>query len=182
MEKPSDFDSTQSLQSFTNFEKLEKGGHICRILKAEKCLSKTGRVMLKLFLDTDKTDKQPEFFKRKYDSDKRENKKWGCIFYQSVQKFNASKTNEHFKALIENIEQSNNWRVVWGDRFFENLQDKLIGCVFRGEEYIGSDGMTHKITKCFASTTVEEIKRGVPIPKDKLLSSNELTNFDELPF
>ena len=179
MEKPNDFDSTQS---FTNFEKLEKGGHICRILKAEKCLSKTGRVMLKLFLDTDKTDKQPEFFKRKYDFDKRENKKWGCIFYQSVQKFNDSKTNEHFKALIENIEESNNWRVVWGDRFFENLKDKLIGCVFRGEEYIGSDGMTHKITKCFTTCTVEEIKRGVPIPKDKLLSNNEFANFDELPF
>ena len=55
MEKPSDFDSTQS---FTNFEKLEKGGHICRIIKAEKCISRSERVMLKLFLDTDRTDKQ----------------------------------------------------------------------------------------------------------------------------
>lgn len=97
MEKPSDFDSTQSVQSFTNFEKLEKGGHICRILKAEKCLSKTGRVMLKLFLDTDKTDKQPEFFKRKYDSDKRENKKWGCIFYQSVRNLMIQKRTSILK-------------------------------------------------------------------------------------
>ena len=179
MEKPNDFDSAAS---FAEFEKFEKGGHICRIIKAEKCISRSGRVMLKLFLDTDKTDKQPEYFKHRYDFDKRESKKWGCIFYQSVHKFDSSKTNEHFKALMVNIEKSNNWRIVWGERFFENLKDKLIGCVFRDEEYIGNDGLPHKITKCFTTCTVEEIKRGVPIPKDKLLSNNEFANFDELPF
>ena len=179
MEKPSDFDLAAS---FTKFEKFEKGVHICRIIKAGKWINRSGRVMLRLILDTDKTDKQPEYFRHKYDSDKRENKKWGCVFYQSVYKLDNVSTNEHFKTLLRNIEKSNNWRIVWGETFFANLQDKLIGCVFRDEEYIGNDGLLHKITKCFTTCTVEEIKCGVPIPKDKLLSNNEFANFDELPF
>lgn len=55
MEKPSDFDLAAS---FTKFEKFEKGVHICRIIKAGKWINRSGRVMLKLFLDTDRTDKQ----------------------------------------------------------------------------------------------------------------------------
>lgn len=41
--------------------------------------------MILIYLDTDKSDKQPSYFKQRYDNDTRQDKKWGCIVYQLVE-------------------------------------------------------------------------------------------------
>ncbi|MFR0768100.1 MAG: hypothetical protein ACLSHF_14240 [[Eubacterium] siraeum] len=51
------------VQEFGEYEKLAPGGHVLRILKVEETTSRNGDDMIKIYLDTDKTDKQPGFFK-----------------------------------------------------------------------------------------------------------------------
>lgn len=179
MEKPSDFDE---VVAFGEYEKLEKGGHICRIIKAEEYVSQNGYEMLKVYLDTDKTDKQPEFFKKKYENDTREKKLWGCILY--IMRYdNEGKTNRRFKGLVESVERSNNCKAEWGNNFFNWFSGKLIGGVFGEEEYLNRDNEVKKTTKCFRVTTVEKIKKGVDIPKDKLLEIKPVEiEYDDLPF
>ncbi|MDE6579932.1 MAG: hypothetical protein K2K41_05315, partial [Ruminiclostridium sp.] len=76
MQKPNNYDNTTP---FTRQEPLELGGHIMRILKVEEATSKAGNPMILIYLDTDKSDKQPFYFKKRYDNDTRQDKKWVCI-------------------------------------------------------------------------------------------------------
>lgn len=45
------------VQEFGEYEKLAPGGHVLRILKVEETTSRNGDDMIKIYLDTDKTDK-----------------------------------------------------------------------------------------------------------------------------
>ena len=74
MEMPKDFNEAQG---FSSFEQLEVGGHICRIMKVEETKTKNGgKDMVVIYLDTDKTDKQPEYYTKQYQSNNKEDKKW----------------------------------------------------------------------------------------------------------
>ena len=74
MIKPQGYDNAQG---FKEFEQLKTGGHICVIKKVEEGVSSTGKEMLKIYIDTDKADEQPNFFEEKWKNDTRDTKKWG---------------------------------------------------------------------------------------------------------
>ena len=138
--------------------------------------------MIKVYLDTDKSDKQPEFFRQKYENDTREKKLWGCILY-TMPYDSVGKTSGRFKGLVESVEKSNNCKAEWGENFYHWLEGKLIGGVFGEEEYLNRNNELKKATKCFRVTTVERIKKGVPVPKDKLLEVKPVElDDDDLPF
>ena len=179
MEKPKDYDE---ITAYGEYEKLEKGGHICRIIRAEEYVSQSGYEMIKIYMDTDKTDRQPEFFKNKYENDTREKKFWGCILY--IMRYETDgKTSGRFKGLVESVEKSNNCEAEWGANFFDWFKDKLIGGVFRYEEYLNQNNEKKIATKCCRVTTVEKIKKGVAIPKDKLVETKPVEIYDDdLPF
>lgn len=61
MKKPCGYDNAQA---FSEFETIERGPHIMVIKKIEDATSKSGKPMIKIFLDTDKEDKQPNFFEK----------------------------------------------------------------------------------------------------------------------
>ena len=48
MQKPQGYDNAQA---FSEFETLEKGGHVCIIKKIEETTSKSGKPMLKIYLE-----------------------------------------------------------------------------------------------------------------------------------
>ena len=73
MQKPQDF---EQVQAYTGFTPLDAGGHILVIKKVEEAKSKAGRDMLVIYLDTDKTDKQPNYFTEQYKNNQRPDKKW----------------------------------------------------------------------------------------------------------
>ena len=81
MQKPNNYDNTQSFGGFTP---IELGGHVCVIKKVEEITSKTGKEMIKISLDTDRTDSQPNYYTNSWNNDTRENKKGGCVVYQLV--------------------------------------------------------------------------------------------------
>lgn len=168
MQKPSDYDS---VQPYGEFVPLECGGHIMKIIKVEETFSRNGNPMIMIYLDTDKSDKQPLYFKRKYDADTHANKKWTCIVYQLTENLETGGTNPGFKTFITSVEKSNSssFKVLWGDKFCDCFKGRLVGGVFRREEFLTQKGTRAWATKCCGFRSVAAINEGVEIPKDKPL-------------
>lgn len=171
MIKPNDYDN---VQGYGEYEALELGGHIMKIVNVEETVSSTGKPMIKIYLDTDKSDKQPQYFKARYDSNARANKKWPCVVCQLVYD-DTGATNRGLKAFHECVEKSNEskFKLLWGDKYCECFKGKLIGGVFGREEFIASDGSAKWTTKCFFFRSVGVILKGVPVPEDKSLGGNK---------
>ena len=171
MNKPNGFDEAQG---FSSFEQLEEGGHILRILNVEERKSKAGNDMIVISFDTDKTDGQPGYFKERYDSDTRSEKKWpaGGRTYQVCTGSNGN-CSKGFKTFIECVEASNNgFEVQWGNNFAACLKNKLIGGCFGKEEYLNSYGESKFTIKLSGFRTVQDVKEGkVQAPKPKMLEN-----------
>ena len=181
MQQPKDFNN---VQAYTGFTPLEAGGHICKIMQVEEVKSKAGRDMIVISIDTDKTDKQSEYFTQQYKSNTKPDKKWSnnAIVRQLVLDAEGN-TNRGFKTFIETVEKSNNgFKVQWGNNFAACFKGKLIGGVFGREEYLDNYGGSKFTTKHQSFRTVEDIKNGVEVPADKLLnpSNNNYSNAPDI--
>lgn len=184
MNKPNDFDS---VQAFEGYERFEPGGHICKILQVNETESSNGhRPMIVVLIDADTSDKQAGYWKRKYDSDQRQNKKYpnNATVRQLVYDADGN-TNRGFKTFIEMVEKSNpGFQVQWGNNFAACFKNKLVGGVFGEEEYLDGAGMSKFAVKFQTFKTVEDIKKGVEVPKKKLLnpsnSNNSFNSNDDL--
>lgn len=179
MIKPKDFENAKG---FTGFEKLNAGGHICKIVNVEETKSRAGRDMIVIYLDTDKSDSQPNYFSNAYKNDTRENKKWNnnAIVRQLVLDVEGN-TNRGFKTFIDMVEKCNaGFQVVWGDNFCGCLKNKLIGALFGEEEYLNNYGESKFACKFQAWRSIEEVKNGVDAPKKKLLNNDSTTGFDDI--
>lgn len=184
MIKPNNYDN---VQAFGGFTPLELGGHILIIKKVEEGKSSTGKDMIRIFLDTHASDKQPNYYSEQYKSDTRKEKKWGCIVYQLVLDAKGD-TSRGIKTFMDAIKSSNPGFVekfdkVEGDNIFiNNLKDKLVGGVFGREEYYNNYGESKFVIKCISFRNIEAIKNEVDVPADKLLgrNSNNSSGTDEL--
>jgi hypothetical protein len=106
LKKPSNYDEIQVNEDFTP---IEIGGHKGIIKKVEEYTSPvSGNTSLKVEVDTDKTDKQPNYFQEQYDNNTNMDKKWS----PSAVKFVSLKEEENcikmLKAFITSVENSNN--------------------------------------------------------------------------
>ena len=180
MQQPKDFNYVQAYAGFTT---LEAGGHICKIMNVEETKSKAGREMIVISLDTDKTDSQPNYFTDQYKSNTKPDKKWSnnAIVRQLVLDTEGN-TNRGFKTFIEMVEQSNpGFKVQWGNNFAACFKSKLVGGLFGKEEYLNNYGESKFAVKFQAFRTVEQIKQGVDVPKDKLLNPGSNNDGDIMP-
>lgn len=179
MLKPQDYEVVQAFEGFTP---LEVGGHICSIVQVNEIKSKAGRDMIVVLLDTDKTDKQPHYFKDRFDNNTNPNKKWpnGAIIRQLVLDAEGN-TNRGFKTFCEMVKKSNpGFKIQWGNNFGSCFKGKLVGVVFGREEYLDTYGDSKFATKAQNFRTVSDIKQGIEPPKDKLLNPNSAPNVDGL--
>lgn len=169
MIKPNDFDAVTAYGEFTP---LELGGHICKIMDVEERTSNTGKPMVVISLDTAPQDKQPGYYADQYRNDTRPERKWGCNVYQLIYDTDG-RTNRGFKTFITSVEKSNpGFQVQWGDGFAACFKGRLIGGVFGREEYEKNDGTTAWATKCVGFRSLEAIRKGVDVPKDRPLKRN----------
>ncbi len=174
MNKPANYDN---VTPYTRQEPLKLGGHILKILKVEESTSKAGNPMIMIYLDTDKADTQPMYYKKHYDNDNRPEKKWGCIVYQLTEDLKTHEASQGLVTFHDAVAKSNSsFKLVWGDKYCDCFKNKLIGGVFGREQFVNSKGGTSFATKCFRLCPVEEIKNGVEVPVDKLLPKNQLFN------
>lgn len=184
MIKPQGLDQ---VQPFTSYEALEAGGHICKIVQATETKSKAGRDMVVILLDTDITDKQPEYFKKKFDSNQNPDKKWpnNAVVRQLVYDADGNPTKGFatFIACIKKCHPGLTDEKIFGNfPIGTNLKGKLIGGVFGEEEYLNNYSESKFAVKFQNFRTVEDIKKGVEVPKKKLLnpSGNNNSNASDL--
>ncbi len=167
MYKPNLFDDTQG---YDEFEALELGGHICKILKVEETKSRSGKDMINIYIDIAE-GRQKDYYLKSFQSDNRENKKYKGIVYQVVTDNNGN-TNKGFKTFVDAVAKSNpgfNKDAIWGDNFSSHFKNKLIGGVFGREQYKNQNGELKWSTKCVKFRDVETIRKGVEVPEDKYL-------------
>lgn len=183
MEKPSDYENVQPI---SDFETLAPGGYKCKILKVEELKASNDKTYLKINFDIAEGEKV-DFYKKKYQADTREDKKWGGVLVIFVLDFEG-KTNRYLKTLITCAEASNiNFKFDWAHP--ENLKDKKIGIVFREEEFVDTFGTVRTATKPFRACVYDKTEEA-KIPNKKTLpqqgeafeNTEIASDNDDLPF
>ena len=193
MELPKDYDETVGITG--DYEVLEPGGYICKIISAKEEKSKNDNRMLVIAFDIGEGE-HAGIFQRKFDEAKKQNRdpnkkiKWNNNGIHRIMVLDKEgKTNKFFKGLGTVIEDSNVGYKFTGDE--ESLKGKIFGAVFREEEYEkmdGSIGTTCKISQIRTVKAIKEGKYNIPEIK-KLPEKGEAYEFntttdsnDELPF
>lgn len=157
----------------TTRKQLPVGGYVAKILNAEEVTYSWGSV-LEIFFDI-LEGAHAGFFKKDFDAQQGEDKKWRGKYRLSVPKDDGSEkdgwTKRTFNNAIYCIEDGNpgyHWN--WDET---TLKGKIVGVLFRNEEweYNGNTGWS---TRACALACVGDIKDGkFKMPKDKPLKNKQ---------
>lgn len=166
LKKPSNYDEIQVNEDFTP---IEIGGHKGIIKKVEEYTSPvSGNTSLKVEVDTDKTDKQPNYFQEQYDNNTNMNKKWST----GATKYVSLKEDENcikmLKAFITSVENSNNGFAFDWEKDVNQLVGKKVGLIFGLEEYEDQEGKLKTARKVTQFRSIDKVDNA-KIPKVKLL-------------
>ena len=187
MEKVQGYDEAQAITG--EYEKLNAGGYICKIINAKEEKSKSGKRMLVLELDIAEGDKK-DFFRNRFNENSNPDKKWpaGAIYRQMLE---GEKAAGFLKGLMTSLEASNEgFKWDWDEKKLANLK---CGAIFGEEEYEKMDGSIGTTTKVKFIRTVKAIQDGnFKVPELKKLPEkgeafedfvNSVTSEnDDLPF
>lgn len=187
MEKIQGYDEAKAITG--EYERLEAGGYICKIISAKEEKSKSGKRMLVLALDIVEGDKK-DFFRNRFNENTSPEKKWpaGAIYRQMLE---GEKAAGFLKGLMTSLETSNEgFKWNWDEK---KLADLKCGAIFGEEEYEKMDGSVGTSTKVKFIRTVKAIQDGnFKVPELKKLPQkgeafedfvNSVTSDnDDLPF
>lgn len=167
--KPNNYDAVE-VKEF-DYVPLEVGGHKCIIKKAEEYTSViSGKTSLKVEIDTDATDKQPNYFQQQFDNDTREDKKWSNGAIKYVPLGEDENQVRMLKSFITAVENSNNgFKFDW-NKDVNQLVNKKIGGTFGLEEYQANDGSIKIATKVRDFRSYDKVDH-IQIPKVKTLNN-----------
>lgn len=168
MEKIEGYDEAQALTG--EYERLEAGGYICKIISAKEEKSSTGKRMLVLALDIAEGEKK-DFFRNRFKEDANPEKKWpaGGIYRQMLE---GEKAAGYVKGMMTSLEESNkNFKWDWDEN---KLKDLKCGAIFGEEEYEKMDGSIGTTVKAKFIRSVKCIENGkFTVPEKKKLARNE---------
>ena len=175
MQKPNNFENIQT----GDFTPVELGGHYMVIKQVKEAKSKTGKDMIVVCFDFDKSDKQAGYFMTAFKNDIRPDKKWPRNGTQYiVTETDNGDCSRSFKTFITCVEKSNNgFAVQWTDTaaFEAQFKNKKIGGVFGivENEYQGKVSDRHELRWFCDDSKVDSAN--VPQPK-YLPNSNTTTS------
>lgn len=164
------FGDYEKTQPYGDYERLPKGGYICKVLNVETCSGKSGDY-LKIALDIEGGDYH-HFFINDYKAQQSEDKKWRCNYLLNIPQDDGSErdgwTKRKFKTFTEALEESNpGYHFDWDEQKFKG---KLIGGLFNEREYETRSGGRAMATNLAQVCTVAKIKDGsYKLPADKML-------------
>lgn len=177
----SDYETTET-NNFGDREKLNLGGHICKVLEAklEQITSKKdGRTfnILNLKFDIEAPDEQAGFYQRRYVKDAEKdalNAKWKGIYKLSIPD-NSSEDfiKKNWKTFLTSIEESNPGVKINGVAGFDEniLVGKVFGGIFGLEEFVlPSDGKVITFTRIRFPRSTKNIFEA-KIPSVRLLDN-----------
>lgn len=169
MLKPLDY---ENVQANSNFTPLAPGGYVCRIMGVQEAATQKGAPSFHVSLDIAEGP-EANRFANEYRADTRADKKWGCVYRQTITTKDGG-TSPFFKGLITAIEESNNMTVQWtenSEAFAAQFKGKLVGVIFGREEYAKQDGTKAWTTKAQLCMPVAKIRSGdFKVPEDKPLA------------
>lgn len=157
-------------KEFGDFEVLELGGHELVILDAREYTSEiSGNTSLKVSVDIAGMDKQAGFFKRQYDENTNEEKKWpnGGVKYLSLK----DEQIEYLKGFITAVENSNKGFKFDNNGTWEQLKGKKIAGQFGLEEYIDSENKVRTATKLLRFRSLTKLGE-ITIPSVKTIGGD----------
>lgn len=158
MNKPNNYANTQRATA-DGFNRLPAGNYIIKIMEVLEGQSKTGKPMLTVSYDIAEGE-QKDFFTNAYKADTREEKKWGGRHW-IVTEDNEGNCSRGFKSFTECVENSNpGFTIPWGEGFCKAMKGKLVGAMFRDEEYITNKGEYRMSAKIAYWATVDEVREG----------------------
>lgn len=173
--KPKDYDDIRT----DEYRILPAGGYICRILKAEECVSSTGKDMLKVAFDICDGNYNgyfmDQFQDRKAAAEDPTAVKWPfsgtkwILFYD-----NEGATSRNFKSFCTALKESG--AEVWkkDELNLKGIKDSQVGIIFRREEQ-EYQGKTSWRTVPLRFTAVSKIEEGgFRVPEDKPLNKAPL--------
>lgn len=155
-------------------EVLPAGGYVCNIISAKVDQNDWGE---KLILAIDVAEGQyAGFFKKDYEANNREDKKWRGIYRINVPADDGSErdgwTKRTFNNFIACVQESNSgYAWDWDEK---KLKGKKLGVLYRNKEWALDDGRTGWTTEAAGSVSVGDIREGnFKMLKDKPLPENQ---------
>lgn len=159
--------------------RLPAGGYVCVIKGAKDQVSKRGNKILSLALDI-VGGVYDGYFAQKFTARQRyaEGAAWPCVHNQAYEKGMSA---NFFKGIIEAVKASNEgycWR--WQE---STLVGKLVGVIFRDEEYMADDGTVRMVAKPYSFVAVSELD-SVPVPEPRRLQGfgPDVSPDSEIPY
>ena len=166
MNIPRNYDSTPAYDG--SFEQMTPGGHICTITGA-RVENNFGSEQLVLAMDVQEGSKYDGYYARLFKdrANGNPNAKWPCVFRQFTLTSDGD-CSPYFKGLIKCVEESNlGYKWNWDEN---TLRNKMIGVIFREEEYEAQDGSIKTTIRPAFIRTVARIREGVDVPEIKRLN------------
>lgn len=164
------FGDYAATKAYGNYTALPKGGYTMRILSATAKENSVGQY-IEMELDVAEGEYR-DFYKRDYEDQQTEDKKWRCRFFLNVPKDDGSEkdgwTKRRFKTFTEALEDSNaGYHFDWDEEKFKGL---MIGGLFNEREYETSKGEIGRSANMAAVCSVNDVRnKKYTLPKDKLL-------------
>lgn len=182
MNRPNGYDEVQT----GDFTPIELGGHRAVIKQVVEQTSASGKPMVAVLIDFDKTDKQADYFKDQFDKDVRPDKKWPFQAVQYIVSEGADgKCTKSFKSFMTSFEDSNNAKVNWDAADWgAQFKGKKIGVVYGEveEEYNGEIKKRHRIRWfCNYSKAAEAQIPAARVLDSKPASTPNNTGFVDIP-
>lgn len=188
------FNGFKAEKASSGREILPAGAYVCEIksVKEEEYSGSYGTAsFLSLAIEIIEGD-YAGFWKKDFDGNDREDKKWRGTYRLSIPKDDGSEkdgwTKRTFGNFIYAVQESNpgyTWN--WDEK---TLKGKKVGVLYRNKEW-EFDGRTGWTTEAAGSAPIEDVRKGVCKPlKDKPLAnrpqavatSETVDNEDDLPF
>ena len=185
MQKPMGWDDVQPIIG-SDSSPLPAGKYNLIVVNANERYSKNGKLMLAIALDIAEGE-YANYFQEAFDRRKQYSEKatWpaGGMYYQLVGDQDNTQSMGRFKGLLTAFELDNpgfTWE--WGDGAERRLIGKVIGGVFREEEYVGNDGKVHTSTKIAYLMPTADLETA-KVPEKKCLKPEEKPATEEdIPF
>lgn len=162
-----------------NGESITPGGHVCKIIGAKVEDSQYVQnypQQLVLALEICEGSSLDGICGRKYEAAKKRNPKtnplWPCVYKVFIYT-QEGVCSGFFKGAVTSIEESNpgyNFSSTWKESL---MVGKLVGVVFREEEFIKNDGSIGTTCRPFQIRSVDTVRAGVPIPEIKRLDDKK---------
>lgn len=159
-------------KEFGEYEALELGGHEIVILDAREHTSEfSGNTSLKISVDIAGNDKQAGFFKKQYEADTRQDKKWpnGAVKYLSLK----DEQLEYLKGFITSLENSNQNFTFNSNGTWEQLKGLKCAAQFGLEQYEKQDGTTGFATRLNQFRSLDKLPE-IKVPKVRFLDGSSL--------